>query len=254
MLETAVRIVAEMAVVKDALSMSSLSLVGNVMAISDALVTAAGGLKEFQAQFATYLDKFYSESEKTARINNQLTTSLDDVGLKLAATRAGYRAQIEALDMSNSLDQKRYSLLLSLAGAADTYYASLESIRNSMKLMTQDNFKTSFDYKKYLNLASLSGVQSATDLLGLGTNTFVPTGQAAVGQLPTVKLPVATDTPVSVAISAVADSNSAVVTEVRALRVEQQAQALAIAQNTADTTRIIKRWDGDGMPAVRTVA
>ena len=253
MLETTVRIVSEIVAVQDALKQSGLKLLAkDVIAVSDALVQAAGGLEEFQKQFEGYYDKFYSESEKTARLNERLVGSLAEVGLKLADTRAGYRAQIDALDMTNALDQQRYSTLLELSSAADQYYASLESVRNSMKLMTQDNFKSAFDYKKYLNLASLSGIQSASDLLGLGTNTFIPTGQAAVGQLPTVSLPTASDTPISVAISAVADSNSAVVTEVRALRVEQQAQALAIAQNSADTARIMKRWDGDGMPAVRT--
>ena len=253
MLETTVRIVSEIVIVQDALKQSGLKLLAkDVIAVSDALVQAAGGLEEFQKQFEGYYDKFYSESEKTARLNERLVGSLAEVGLKLADTRAGYRAQIDALDMTNALDQQRYSTLLELSSAADQYYSSLESIRNSMKLMTQDNFKTAFDYKKYLSLASLSGVQSATDLLGLGVNTFIPTGQAAVNQLPQISLPTASDTPVSVAIAAVATSNSDVVTEVRALRVEQQAQALAIAQNTADTTRIIKRWDGDGMPAVRT--
>ena len=253
MLETTVRIVSEIVIVQDALKQSGLKLLAkDVIAVSDALVQAAGGLEAFQAQFEGYYDKFYSESEKTARLNERLVGSLAEVGLKLADTRAGYRAQIDALDMTNALDQQRYSTLLELSSAADQYYSSLESIRNSMKLMTQDNFKTAFDYKKYLSLASLSGVQSATDLLGLGANTFIPTGQAAVNQLPQISLPTASDTPVSVAIAAVATSNSDVVTEVRALRVEQQAQALAIAQNTADTTRIIKRWDGDGMPAVRT--
>lgn len=253
MLETTVRIVSEIVIVQDALKQSGLKLLAkDVIAVSDALVQAAGGLEAFQAQFEGYYDKFYSESEKTARLNERLVGSLAEVDLKLADTRAGYRAQIDALDMTNALDQQRYSTLLELSSAADQYYSSLESIRNSMKLMTQDNFKTAFDYKKYLSLASLSGVQSATDLLGLGANTFIPTGQAAVNQLPQISLPTASDTPVSVAIAAVATSNSDVVTEVRALRVEQQAQALAIAQNTADTTRIIKRWDGDGMPAVRT--
>ena len=253
MLETAVRVASEIAVVRDALKQSGLKLLSkDIIGVSDAIVQAAGSLEEFQKQFEGYYDKFYSESEKTARLNTRLTDSLAMVGLKLADTRAGYRAQIDALDMTNALDQQRYSTLLELSSAADQYYASLEAVRNSMKLMTQDNFQSAFDYKKYLSLASLSGIQSATDALGWGANTFVPTGQEAIGQLPTVKLPVATDTPVSVAISAVADSNSAVVTEVRALRVEQQAQALALAQNTADTARIIKRWDGDGMPAVRT--
>ncbi len=66
MLETAVRIVSEVAIVKDALATSGLSLANNAIAISDALVQAAGGLAEFQKQFSAYFDKF-SRMQKNKR-------------------------------------------------------------------------------------------------------------------------------------------------------------------------------------------
>ena len=254
MLETSTRIVAEMAIVKDALGMSGLTLTQNIIAVSDAIVQAAGGLKDFQAAFESYFDKFYSDSEKTARTYGQMSSALSDVGLTVAATRAGYRAQIEALNMNNALDQQRYSLLISLSSAADTYYSSLEKISDAMKLMTESNFKTAVDYTRYLSLASLSGVKAATTLLGWDSNTFMPTGQAAVAQLPTLSTPAGTTGNVTEAITNMSNSNTNVAAEIKLLRDQQAAQALAIAQNTQDTAKLLKRWDGDGMPAVRTVA
>ncbi len=252
MLETAVRVASEIAVVKDALAQSGLKLSTNFIAVSDSIVQAAGSIKDFQAAFETYYSAFYSDSEKTTRTYNSLSSALSDVNLTLAGTRAGYRKQIEALDMTNSLDQQRYSTLINLAGAADTYYTSLEKISASMKLMTQDNFQTAIDYKRYLSLASLSGSSEASKLMGWDNQTFMPTGQAAVAQLPTVSVPVGTAGNVTDAINTMSSSNTDVANEIKLLRDQQAAQALAIDQNTAETSRLLKRWDGDGMPAVRT--
>jgi hypothetical protein len=39
--------------------------------------------------------------------------------------------------------------------------------------------------------------------------------------------------------------------EVRALREELRAIGRALAKNTADTAKLMQRWDGDGIPEVR---
>jgi hypothetical protein len=252
MLETTTRIVSEMAIVKDALTLSGLTLKKNVIAVTDAIVQSAGGLKEYQKNFESYFDKFYSDGEKTTRTYNQLSSALAEVGLKVAATRQGYRAQIQALNINNALDQQRYSLLISLSEAADAYYSSLEKVADSMKLMTEDNFKTAFEYKRYLSQASLAGITEAQNLMGWSNKTFEPTAKTPVINLPVTQAPAAANQDVSVVLNTVADSTDKVAAQIAALRNEQKAQALAIAQNTADTAKIIRRWDGDGMPAVRT--
>ena len=137
MLETAVRIVAEVAVVKDALGMSGIVLKDNAIAISDALVQAAGGLKEFQAQFETYYEKFYTETEKHDRLQKRLTETLEEVNVILPTTREGYRKLIEGLDLANAADQRRYSTLLQLSESADQLYARQEETlqqRRSMEI------------------------------------------------------------------------------------------------------------------------
>jgi tape measure domain-containing protein len=67
MLETTTRIVSEIAIVQDALHQSGVSLTGDVVAISDAIVQAAGGLKEFQGAFEQAFDKFASDGAKLQR-------------------------------------------------------------------------------------------------------------------------------------------------------------------------------------------
>ena len=127
MLETAVRVASQIAVVKDALESSSIKLVDNIIAISDALVNAAGGLKDFQSQFATYFDKFYSDTEKQAKLQTQLNSQLVSVGESLASSREGYRKQVEAIDITTAAGQAQYTMMLKLASAADTYYTALDA-------------------------------------------------------------------------------------------------------------------------------
>jgi hypothetical protein len=132
MLETATRIVAQMSVVKDALATSGLSMGDNAIYISNALAQAAGGLEEFQQQFDTFYEKFYTDAEKQTRLAARLGGQLSEIFPQetintLGSAREQYRKVIEALDMSNELDRERYSLLLSLAGAADQYYTALET-------------------------------------------------------------------------------------------------------------------------------
>jgi hypothetical protein len=131
MLETTIRVVAEIAIVKDALHQSSLSLTTDVVAVSDALVQAAGGLEEFQKQFEAFYDKFYTDAEKQLRLATRLTATLqelfpDETIQMMGKARDNYRKVIEALDMSTLAGQAQYSMLIELASAADTYYSGLE--------------------------------------------------------------------------------------------------------------------------------
>lgn len=132
MLETAVRIAAEVAVVTDALKTSGLRMGADAIAISDAVVQASGGLEEFQKQFGAYYDNFYSDTEKQNRLYGQLQGSLTDVLTVLPETRDGYRKLIESLDLSNKKDRERYSLLINLSSAADQYYSGLEDQLKSL--------------------------------------------------------------------------------------------------------------------------
>jgi tape measure domain-containing protein len=137
MLETAVRVVAEIAVVEDALAKSGLSITGDAIAISDGLAQAAGGLKEFQKQFDSYYQKFYTDAERNVFTQKQLAGQLGDVNLLLPATRDGYRHLVEALNINNAADQERYSLLIKLSDAADTYYSHVETAANAARQIAE---------------------------------------------------------------------------------------------------------------------
>lgn len=146
MLETAVRIVSEVAVVKDSLDKSGLSIAGDAIAISDALVQAAGGLKEFQKAFDDYYQKFYTDAERNVFSQKLLNTQLSDLNLLLPSTREEYRKLIESLNVNNSADAQRYSLLIKLSGAADSYYKILEDQANNLAQLAQQQRSLDIQY------------------------------------------------------------------------------------------------------------
>ena len=126
LLETAVRLVAEQAVVLDDLSRSGQRATGDTVALSQALINLAGGLDNFRDAADTFYDKFFSAEEKQTYLHGRLVATLADMNLILPDTRAGYRALVDSLDLSNAADQQRYVQLLQLADAADQYYSALE--------------------------------------------------------------------------------------------------------------------------------
>lgn len=250
MFETATRLVAEKAVVLDAINLTGKTFSGDAVAMADGLVTLAGGIKEFQGLFQDYYRNFYSEAEQLANTTRRLKLSLSDYGLELPDTRQAYRDLVDAQNLDTEAGRVRYNQLLQLADAADTYYKANEKLRESMELLSKDTFATAVDYTRYLRLAQLAGISKADDLLPpTPDKVFMPTG-AANQTLPGIN----SGTTVSSAFTTVAESNQAVSDEVRQLRTELQAQNIAIAQNTADVAKLLKRWDGNGLPETRAIA
>jgi len=133
MLETAVRVVAEVAIVKDAFSVSRQTIGRDALAIADGIVQFVGGLKEFQDQFGVYLDKFNGDREKVIRQHKQLADQMKSVDLALPKTREGYRLLLESLDMTNHANIERYAMLIKLSTAADAYYSAQASLAKFRK-------------------------------------------------------------------------------------------------------------------------
>lgn len=131
-LETAVRLVGEKAVIMDVLELTNQGFEGSdipakALEVTQALVDMAGGLDSLTDAATTYYDKFFTEAEKQVRLQNQLTESLGSVGLELPKTRDSYRAIVESLDLTTEAGQKTYVSLLGLSEGADKYYTSLEN-------------------------------------------------------------------------------------------------------------------------------
>lgn len=135
LLETAVRIITDKAVILDTLKMTNQAYVGTVastIAFSEALIALAGGLDKLTEAANTYYDKFFSDTDKQVRLQGQLYGALADQNMALPATRKGYKALVEAQNLNTEAGQRAYVTLLSLADAADKYYTGVKEAQQKL--------------------------------------------------------------------------------------------------------------------------
>ena len=153
MFETAVRIVAEVEIVKDAFAQSGKAmpkLSVNAISMADALVQAAGGLEEFQKRFEFFIDKFTSDPEKQTRTRKYLQGAFRDnnlfdgkqIGSMLNSRDAyGNKVDAAAADVAKYAGDKsttgmaaeknavaQYALLLEMAPKVDEYLSYNEKL------------------------------------------------------------------------------------------------------------------------------
>lgn len=87
---------------------------------ASALLDAMGGLEAASAQLGAYYDNYYSEAEKTAHTTRALTTTLGALGLVLPETREGFRALVEAQDLTTERGRTAYATLMQVQDAFAT--------------------------------------------------------------------------------------------------------------------------------------
>ena len=81
------------------------------------LVDAFGGLEQFKASTAQYFNLFYSDAEKQAAALANIGEAFAELDLALPATKEGFRAMVEAIDLTTVAGTELYAALLGLAPA-----------------------------------------------------------------------------------------------------------------------------------------
>ncbi|MDD3681998.1 MAG: hypothetical protein PHX36_10785, partial [Mesotoga sp.] len=103
LMETAVRLVRDKAVISDILEKTNQEFIGsikNIIAFSEELIKLAGGLDVLQDSFETYYKSFIPESERMANTYKDISSVLGDLNMALPETRDGYKELVESLDLS----------------------------------------------------------------------------------------------------------------------------------------------------------
>ena len=135
--ETAVRVAVERGITQNVLEMTGQRLVGDAIAVSQALVNIAGGMSELRDAAENYFDKFFDDEEKALRNQQLLTDALSDMNLVLPSTRDGFRNLVESLDLTTDWGRRTYVALTEAADAADEYYKTVEegvdNLRDSVR-------------------------------------------------------------------------------------------------------------------------
>lgn len=247
------------------------------LALRDSLVQAMGGLQGAGALLQPFFEGFYTEAERAASTGRLMNAELGRLGITtIPATREQFRALVEAQDLNTDSGQQMFAALLRLAPAFATVTdaigqaaadaeAEAKRIRDSMQLLTTDSFATKFEYERYLRLAANAGVTAAQPAplfeappaqvfpsFAVGTN-FLPQDMTINAHAGERIIPAADNSELMQRLREPNESAQVMAEEIRQLRAELKAAHLAIARNTANTAKILSRWDGDGVPEERVI-
>lgn len=91
-----------------------------------AFLDASGGIEALKATLQTFYQNFYSAEEQQQLALDSLTTSLNELGLAVPESRAGFRALIESLKDSGA-SAETYAKALALSGTAAAAFAPPEA-------------------------------------------------------------------------------------------------------------------------------
>lgn len=92
---------------------------------ADALSALAGGVANLAQLQGGYYDAFFSDAEKTLYLHDDLAAAMAELGLGMVNSRDGFRALVEAQDLTTESGQNAYVGLLALAPEMDRYLTML---------------------------------------------------------------------------------------------------------------------------------
>ena len=84
---------------------------------ADAIANQVGGVQQLAALQESYYQQYFTDAERTANLQSDLTSTLGQLGMTLPETREGFRALVEAQDLATESGQRNYAALLQVSGA-----------------------------------------------------------------------------------------------------------------------------------------
>jgi hypothetical protein len=247
LLETATRLLTNKSIVSywvDKMNQSFQGTIPEAIKFSDTLVTIAGSLEDLTDAMQTYYDKFFNDSEKQAKLKQDLMGEFSALGYGLPEDRADYRALVESLNLATDAGQAAYVALMQMSEGADQYYSYLEDAKDAVKSnISPENYTTNLAYQR-----ALAGLPAYAD-----GGSFAG-GYRIVGENgPEIEY-TAPSRIYSNKDSKSLLNNDELVAEIRALREELGAGNYQIAANTQKSAKYLQyleQWDDDGTPPVR---
>lgn len=85
--------------------------------LASKLADLFGGLGSFQSTTGAYFEAYFSDAERAAAGTGQVSKALRELGYTMPTTRSGFRALVEAQDLSTDAGRRTYAALLQLSGS-----------------------------------------------------------------------------------------------------------------------------------------
>jgi len=262
--DTLIRVQQEFAGVQDILgNLGFQTFADSITGMVEASKVAAsfGGIENLSAATGQYYDRYYSEEEKLARINDQLVAVIGELNLSMPETRMEFRSLVESFDLTTQSGRDMFATMLTLAPAFDQVItageATVDVVQDIAKALNPDNFASRTDFLR----AHFTGGGTIDNIPGFASGGYHAGGLRVVGETgPELEFTGPSYIANSGDTSRLLD-NSEVVAELRALRAEVERMRgenrtgqYQIAKNTLKSAKIADRWENDGLPETRSVS
>lgn len=132
-LEALTRVAKEQAYFNDAIDTMGLSLgdLSNLMRIdvAQAVLDLMGGLEAFSEATNSYVENFFSDSEKMEMLGSSLSDVFDGLAVPMVDTTDGFRDLVASLDLTTLAGQEMFATLMSISPAMAEYIEMLDDQR-----------------------------------------------------------------------------------------------------------------------------
>lgn len=130
--QTFERVLKETDAVSKAMDLLGVSLkdigdANKVLTLSDNLVTLFGGIDALNTSVNAYYGNFYTEAEKQTRAWEQIGKAFASLNLSTPKTREGFRALVDAQDLTTTAGQATFKALMGLQGAFAELVPAMEA-------------------------------------------------------------------------------------------------------------------------------
>ncbi len=104
---------------------------------ADNIAQFAGGVDQLNQLQNAYYQAFFTDAERAANLQRELTSALGQLGYALPSTRDGFRALVEQQDQMTESGQQTYVQLLQLAGGFDQLQTLLQQTSGAVDGVSQ---------------------------------------------------------------------------------------------------------------------
>ncbi len=157
--------------------------------VAASLVELSGGLAQFGANLGTFVENFYSDTEKRDFIAGNISKTLGAAGISitpealLTTTREQFRLMVEGQDLTTEAGQKAYAALIGVSGAFAGITPEVESATESLDALTNQHKEYAAQLRKTRDemLLSDNSPLSATGRRAKAESIFNETLSSAIG-------------------------------------------------------------------------
>ena len=220
------------------LSLYEASLAGGDMASK--LIDQMGGMDSFGAQVSAYWQNYYTEAERHAYMTGKMTEALAAAGLEMPTTVAGFRALVDAQDLTTDAGRAAFTALMSVNAAftevygnADAAAGSIAGLGDELAAMEPIVFGAASDLASVIEqglLGTLTGAQLGEQMADVVMQGMYSAIAGGFSQQITALMVEGVLNPM-IAAAMTGASMSTAVSQAAIDRVIQQAQAAAAAIN-----------------------